>query len=178
MPQPSRTRENMQAAQKGPAARRRPRAAREAYSLYVERAAEGANAADIRRGASPPFRYLPPGFVAPAKPALGSGTLPRGRQVTGRRSHRRAMGVPVRARASPAQPIPGGSLRRGPPRPPPIERRRWALIIALGILDDDPAWLVAEPGGGHRDRVRGRKGGRLVRPLGRSHAVAVQKIPD
>src|SRR5207247_11301614 len=35
-----------QAAQKGPAARRRPRAAREAYSLYVERAAEGDNEAD------------------------------------------------------------------------------------------------------------------------------------
>src|SRR6266702_4143287 len=31
--------------QKGPDARRRPRAAREAYSLYVERAAEGANEA-------------------------------------------------------------------------------------------------------------------------------------
>src|SRR5713101_5934197 len=30
-------------AEKGPAARRRPTAAREAYSLYVERAAEGAN---------------------------------------------------------------------------------------------------------------------------------------
>ncbi len=37
---------NPQAAQKGPAARRRPKAAREAYSLYVERAAEGANEAD------------------------------------------------------------------------------------------------------------------------------------
>src|SRR5438093_7708822 len=35
-----------QAAEKGPAARRRPKAAREAYSLYVERAAEGANEAD------------------------------------------------------------------------------------------------------------------------------------
>src|SRR5260370_28931318 len=34
--------ENSQAAQKGPDARRRPGAAREAYSLYVERAAEGA----------------------------------------------------------------------------------------------------------------------------------------
>src|SRR6266478_4266838 len=33
-------------AEKGPAARRRPRAAREAYCLYVERAAEGANEAD------------------------------------------------------------------------------------------------------------------------------------
>jgi hypothetical protein len=35
-----------QAAQKGPDARRRPKAAREAYSLYVERADEGANEAD------------------------------------------------------------------------------------------------------------------------------------
>src|SRR6266849_1043201 len=33
-------------AEKGPAARRHPTAAREAYSLYVERAAEGANEAD------------------------------------------------------------------------------------------------------------------------------------
>jgi hypothetical protein len=32
--------------EKGPAARRRPKAAREAYSLYVECAAEGANEAD------------------------------------------------------------------------------------------------------------------------------------
>src|SRR5216117_4196067 len=55
-----------QAVERGPAARRRPRAAREAYSLYVERVAEGAN-----------------------------------------------------------------DPRRGPSRPPPIERRRWALIIAL-----------------------------------------------
>src|SRR5438045_4063129 len=35
-----------QGVEKGPAARRRPKAAREAYSLYVERAAEGANEAD------------------------------------------------------------------------------------------------------------------------------------
>src|SRR5713226_164467 len=35
-----------QAAQKGPDARRRPTAAGEAYSLYVEPAAEGANEAD------------------------------------------------------------------------------------------------------------------------------------
>src|SRR6202795_4226138 len=32
--------------ERGPAARRRPMAAREAYSLYVERAGEGANEAD------------------------------------------------------------------------------------------------------------------------------------
>src|SRR3970282_1786971 len=37
---------NLQAAQRGPDARRRPTAAREAYFLYVERAAEGANEAD------------------------------------------------------------------------------------------------------------------------------------
>src|SRR5258706_3988720 len=38
----SRMRKNSQADQKGPDARRRPTAAREAYCLYVERAAEGA----------------------------------------------------------------------------------------------------------------------------------------
>src|SRR5439155_27382765 len=38
--------ETLQVAQKGPAARRRPKAAREAYSLYVERAVKGANEAD------------------------------------------------------------------------------------------------------------------------------------
>jgi hypothetical protein len=43
---PQRMRKNLQAAQKRPDARRRPTAAREAYSLYVERAAEGANEAD------------------------------------------------------------------------------------------------------------------------------------
>jgi hypothetical protein len=37
---------SLPAAQKGPDARRRPTAAREAYFPYVERAAEGANAAD------------------------------------------------------------------------------------------------------------------------------------
>jgi len=35
-----------QGGEKGSAARRRPKAEREAYSLYVERAAEGANEAD------------------------------------------------------------------------------------------------------------------------------------
>ena len=34
-----------QGAEKGPVAKRRPKAAREAYSLYVERAADGANGA-------------------------------------------------------------------------------------------------------------------------------------
>src|SRR5216684_1558550 len=39
-------RDTPQAAQKGPDARRRPKAAGEAYSLYVEPAVEGANEAD------------------------------------------------------------------------------------------------------------------------------------
>src|SRR5438046_1629043 len=43
---PARSFKYLQAAQKGPDARRRPKAAREAYSLYVERAVEGANEAD------------------------------------------------------------------------------------------------------------------------------------
>src|SRR6266568_4501788 len=38
--------QSRQAAQKGPDARRRPKVAREAYFLYVERAIEGANEAD------------------------------------------------------------------------------------------------------------------------------------
>jgi hypothetical protein len=36
----------LQVGEKGPAARRRPKVAREAYSMYVERANEGANEAD------------------------------------------------------------------------------------------------------------------------------------
>src|SRR5260370_38347876 len=43
---PSRLPKSSQVAQKGPDARRRPKVAREAYSLYVERAIEGANEAD------------------------------------------------------------------------------------------------------------------------------------
>src|SRR5439155_16962984 len=84
-----------------------------------------------RRGASPPFPNLPPRFIAPAKPALESGTLSRRGRATDRKSFRRAVGGPLRARASPAQPIPWGRYRRGPPRPSPMERRRWAPIIAL-----------------------------------------------
>src|SRR5262245_32211248 len=46
IPVGSARRAGQQAAEKGPAARRRPKAAREPYSLYGERAAEGANEAD------------------------------------------------------------------------------------------------------------------------------------
>src|SRR5206468_12656997 len=107
---------------------------------------EGAN--DPSKGGFAPSRRLPPGFVAPAKPALGSGTLPRRGPITDQKSLRRAFGVPRLARVSPAQASgcsprtagpeprdvlrlalrPGGRFRRGPPRSPPIERRRWALI--------------------------------------------------
>src|SRR6266508_2515490 len=52
-----RMRKNSQAAQKGPDARRRPRAAREAYSLYVERAAEGAKF--LGGGLRPPSETSP-----------------------------------------------------------------------------------------------------------------------
>src|SRR6266536_3907654 len=40
-----------------------------------------------------------------------------------------------------------GRLRRGPPRPPPIERRRWALIIALGAVrkGGSPVWARRPP---------------------------------
>ena len=71
-----------------------------------------------RRGASPPFRNLPPGIVAPAKPALGRGTLHVGTRAVDRKSHRPALNVPLRARALPA-PRTGGGLgggRRGPLR--------------------------------------------------------------
>src|SRR5712692_3637546 len=89
-----------------------------------------------RRGASPPFRNLPPAIVAPAKPALESGTLSRGRrelsgwissQITPPSDEWSGSSAGF-ARAT----DPWGRLRRGPPRPPPMERRRWALIIALG----------------------------------------------
>src|SRR5439155_22614620 len=51
--------------EKGPAARRRPMAAREAYSLYVERAAEGANDADGPFSAAPGRREGSSGKAAP-----------------------------------------------------------------------------------------------------------------
>src|SRR6266542_4266298 len=95
-----------------------------------------------RRGASPPFRNLPPGFVAPAKPALESGTLSRGRRELAARissqitspSDEGSTSSAGFARATDSW----GRLRRGPPRPPPMKRRRWALIIALAARDEPP----------------------------------------
>src|SRR5712692_2048627 len=60
---------NLQAAQKGSDARRRPKVAREAYSPYVERATEGANEADG------PFSAACYGFRAMARAAPVSSTM-------------------------------------------------------------------------------------------------------
>src|SRR6266498_1900331 len=86
-----------------------------------------------RRGASPPFRDLPPGFVAPAKPALESGTL-----LPGRRWHVAQSGPSLTADAWVFRSERGlrprterGRIRRGPSRPPPRERRRWAFFSSL-----------------------------------------------
>jgi N-acetylmuramic acid 6-phosphate etherase len=62
---------NPQAAQKGPDARRRPTAAREAYSLYVERAAEGANEA------GGPFSAACYEWLGPAVSSDLTGVCPR-----------------------------------------------------------------------------------------------------
>src|SRR6266481_5180974 len=92
--------------EKGPAARRRPRAGREAYFLYVPLGGE------LR----PPSETSPPGIVAPAKPALESGRCDVGASM---RLISTAFNGALRARALPAQPIPGGGFggdRRGPLR--------------------------------------------------------------
>src|SRR5207245_1884362 len=85
-------------AEKGPAARRRPRAAREAYSLYVERAAEGANEADG------PFSAAC--AISARRPRTGRTTGPAG---------------PSRCPSRPSWPPPGAgactATRRGPRRP-------------------------------------------------------------
>ena len=101
-----------------------------------------------RRGASPPFRNLPPGFVAPAKPALGSGTLTRRGTSTGSEIARH--GVECSASSAGFARAPnGGRFRRGPSRPPPIERCRWALFSDLR-----PARAPPVPSGAGRPRSR------------------------
>ncbi len=121
-----------------------------------------------RRGASPPFRNLPPGRsasrrtatgwapcvrgeqseVAPAKPALGSGTLTRRGTSTGSEIARH--GVECSASSAGFARAPnGGRFRRGPSRPPPIERCRWALFSDLR-----PARAPPVPSGAGRPRSR------------------------
>ena len=117
-----------QAAQKGPAARRRPRAAREAYSLYVRlggglRPPSETSTQDAVRAAGRPR----------AGPRASEASNPRSRRhsrrskvehshvggrAPDRKSQRPALNVPLGARALPA-PRTGGGLgggRRGPLR--------------------------------------------------------------
>src|SRR6266542_2890663 len=114
-----------------------------------------------RRGASPPFRDLPPGFVAPAKPALESGTL-----LPGRRWHVAQSGPSLTADAwvfrserELRQRPERGRIRRGPSRPPPRERSRWAFFSSL--LIGACGRRAREPGlaDGHRHGERGLTGG-------------------
>src|SRR5258707_14874156 len=76
----SQDREHSQAAQKGPDARRRPKAAGEAYPWYVEPAAEGANEADGPFSAARLEAGLRPGEAEPVagRQPLGGGGGPHG----------------------------------------------------------------------------------------------------
>src|SRR6058998_2894912 len=100
-----------------------------------------------RRGASPPFRTLPPGFVAPAKPALESGTLPRPGVTNGSEIAQHSVECSASSAGFARATDSWGRLRRGPPRPPPMERRRWALLIALALGREDAERLGPEPEG-------------------------------
>src|SRR5881628_4264696 len=95
--------------EKGPAARRRPRAAREAYSLYVP----------LGGGLRPPSEPPPQDSLRRQSRRSKAEHFHVGRRATNEDSHDPALNVPLRARASPAQPIPGGGFgggRRGPLR--------------------------------------------------------------
>src|SRR6266852_3229742 len=96
-------------AEKGPAARRRPTAAREAYSLYVP----------LGGGLRPPSETSPQDSLRRQSRRSKAEHFHVGRRATDEDLHGPALNVPVRARASPAQPIPGGGFgggRRGPLR--------------------------------------------------------------
>src|SRR6266478_4082831 len=98
-----------QSDEKGPAARRRPRAAREAYSLYVP----------LGGGLRPPSETSPQASLRRQSRRSKREPFPVGRRAMDENSHDAAVNVPVRARASPAQPSPGGGFgggRRGPLR--------------------------------------------------------------
>src|SRR6266542_7138158 len=95
--------------EKGPAARRRPTAAREAYSLYVR----------LGGGLRPPSETSPQDSLRRQSRRSKAEHLHVGRRAPDEASHGPALNGPLRARASPAQPIPGGGLgggRRGPLR--------------------------------------------------------------
>src|SRR6266404_7242065 len=98
-----------QSGEKGPAARRRPKSAREAYSLYVP----------LGGGLRPPSETSPQDSLRRQSRRSKAEHFHVGRRATNEDSHGPALNGPVRARASPAQPIPGGGFgggRRGPLR--------------------------------------------------------------
>src|SRR5438094_9083273 len=95
--------------EKGPAARRRPRAAHEAYSLYVP----------LGGGLRPPSEPSPQDLLRRQSRRSKVEHSHVGRRATDEDSHGPPLNVPLRARALPAQPIPGGGIgggRRGPLR--------------------------------------------------------------
>src|SRR6266540_1420078 len=98
-----------QSDEKGPAARRRPRAAREAYFPYVP----------LGGGLLPPSETSPQDSLRRQSRRSKAEHFHVGRRATNEDSHGPALNGPVRARASPAQPIPGGGFgggHRGPLR--------------------------------------------------------------
>src|SRR5229473_834632 len=102
-------RNRCQSGEKGPAARRRPRAAREAYSLYVP----------LGGGLRPPSETSPQDSLRRQSRRSKAEHFHVGRRATDEDSHGPALNGPLRARASPAQPSPGGGVgggRRGPLR--------------------------------------------------------------
>ena len=66
---------NTPGGEKGSAARRRPKVAREAYSLYVERAAEGANEADVPHGSRHRWAVLDGEVAVPCNPQSATAGL-------------------------------------------------------------------------------------------------------
>src|SRR5713101_4686051 len=95
-------------AEKGPAARRRPKAAREAYSLYVP----------LGGGLRPPSEPSPQDLLRRQSRRSKVEHSHVGRRATDGDSHGPALNVPLRARALPA-PRTGGGFgggRRGPLR--------------------------------------------------------------
>src|SRR5439155_22495979 len=84
--------------EKGPAARRRPRAAREAYSLYVL----------LGGGLRPTSEPSPQDSLRRQSRRSKVEPFHGGRRAAGQDSHSPPLGGPLPARASPAQPSPGG----------------------------------------------------------------------
>jgi hypothetical protein len=123
--------EDSQAAQKGPDARRRPRAAREAYSLYVERAAAGANF--FGGGRSPPPRP-PPRIRCAGKAGARKWNTPTLSATTFYRKRKRNLSAHCwvfrSERGLHPRPEPGEDSE-GAVEAPPRKRRRWAFFSSL-----------------------------------------------